>query len=135
MKRITALFSITVLGLGLAGCQPINAPYNPYPQQHNSVEGQWADPRGVISSFYNGVFETRTSDTQEKLAEGNYVMRAPQMIEIEMRSLVRGTVSRVNCSLGNNSAQLFCTSQDGNHFVLNRKNSNVMPVTYVNPAR
>lgn len=133
MKLIVAFFSVTLVGLVLAGCDTLR-PNTSYPQQLSSVEGQWADPRGVVSSFYNGIFETRTSDTQEKLAEGNYVVRSPQLIEIEMRSLVRGTVSRVNCALARNSSQLFCTTQDGSHFALNRRAANTAP-TYVSSAQ
>jgi len=129
MKRFSRAVFLYVALLSLAACSAgtgrqkvVTAP----PPQLVSVDGQWVDGDGIsTSSFRNGIFETRSSDTFEKLSEGNYVMRANNLVEIEMRSLVRGTVSRVNCAINNASQaapQLMCTSQEGTRFTLHRQN-------------
>ena len=62
----TKLIALAALPLFLAACQsvsygPSGGGYNPPPQQAG-VEGQWTDPNGIVSSFYGGRFETRTTD-------------------------------------------------------------------------
>ncbi|RCL03574.1 MAG: hypothetical protein JSC161_000330 [Candidatus Tokpelaia sp. JSC161] len=85
------------------------------------VEGEWLDGDGIISSFHSGLFETRSADTDEKLAEGNYGMdKSSPVIRIETRSLVRGTLSFVKCSLINPSNML-CTLENGRQFTLSKK--------------
>lgn len=123
MKRFSLAALMVTIGIGLSGCIS-DAPYRPIEPIHTTpargIEGRWVDPNGITSSFHNGVFETRSADTNEKLSEGNYVSRSPTLIEIEMRSLVRGTVSRVNCAHAN-PTRLLCTSQDGGRFTLTRQ--------------
>ncbi|WP_455482205.1 hypothetical protein V4P56_00800 [Bartonella sp. B35(2025)] len=85
------------------------------------IDGEWVDENGIISSFRNGAFETRAADTQEKLSEGTYNYISIQHVEIEIHSILRGTVSRVNCSILYNSTQLLCTSHSGSQFFLKRK--------------
>mgnify|MGYP001627823078 CR=1 FL=1 len=122
MKPIKIL-ALAALPLSLAACQSVNynSPgYNSPPPQAG-IEGQWTDPNGIISSFYGGRFETRTTDgTNSLLARGNYTQINPSLVEIEMTSLVRNTTSRVNCALATPN-QLNCTSSTGSQFSLVRK--------------
>nr|WP_310073607.1 hypothetical protein [Phyllobacterium sp. 1468] len=91
----------------------------------DAVQGQWFDTSGVaFSNFNNGAFETRANDTKEKLAEGNYRFASANLIEINLRSLARGTQSKVNCALVN-AAQLNCTSSSGQQFSLTRRSPQV----------
>ncbi|AHB02854.1 outer membrane lipoprotein [Brucella ceti TE28753-12] len=93
--------------------------HSPYPCRHRR---KLVDPNGIASSFNGGIFETRTTDTNEKLAEGNYLYLSPQLVEINMRSIVRGTTSKVNCALVS-PTQLNCTSSAGSRFSLTRRNA------------
>ncbi|MCZ2328411.1 hypothetical protein [Bartonella sp. F02] len=98
--------------------------YEQYLSVHNKssgINGEWIDENGIISSFYNGIFETRAADTNEKLSEGTYTYINSQHVEIEIHSILRGTISQVNCSISNNATQLICTPRSGLQFVLNRK--------------
>lgn len=109
--------------LALSGCMSSPAPRSLPPiqqQQQTSVEGQWIDPNGIVSSFQSGTFTTRTTDTNQLLASGTYTSKAPTMVEINMTSLVRNTQSRVNCALVT-SNQLNCTTDSGAQFSLARK--------------
>lgn len=89
--------------------------------EFGEIDGKWVDENGISSFFYGGVFETRASDTNEKLSEGTYRYVGARRIEIEVRSMLRGTVSKVNCSLSNNDIQLLCITHTGSHFFLNRQ--------------
>lgn len=123
MKRLAPTFCLAVMAFSLSACN-LSQNYGQRPSVQNiptGIDGQWEDKNGIVSSFRNGIFETRSSDTKEKLSEGNYKFRNPQLVEIEMRSIVRGTVSRVNCAISNNSMQLLCTSSTGSQFYLNRR--------------
>ncbi len=109
--------------LALAGCMSDPAPRSLPPiqqQQQTSVEGQWIDPNGIVSSFQAGAFTTRTTDTNQLLASGTYTSSAPKVVEINMTSLVRNTQSRVNCALVTPN-QLNCTTDSGAQFSLARK--------------
>ena len=117
LHRIIAVGALAGL---LAACQ--SATYSPRPiaVQPQGIDGQWTDPNGIISSFYNGRFETRTTDTNSLLAEGSYRHVSDQIVEIELTSLLRQTTSRVNCALATPS-QLNCTSSTGAQFTLVRR--------------
>jgi len=121
MKIIFLITSLIIVGFGVAACldtrppQPVSVVY----PQRLDVEGDWVDSNGIHSSFRNGYFETRATDTQEKLSEGNYVMRSPERVDIEIHSLVRGTVSRVACSFSG-PTQLSCRTPEGASFSLYR---------------
>lgn len=121
MKSLRKIVPVLAIGLGLAACQSSGPGTAPYQQARptSAVDGSWADPNGIISRFNSGVFETRTTDTNEKLAEGNYRYLNPQLVEIDMRSIVRGTASKVNCALVTQS-QLNCTTSEGAQFSLRR---------------
>lgn len=119
--RIVKFTVAAMLAAVLAGCQSVG--YSPAPMappQPQGVEGQWVDPNGIVSSFSAGRFETRTTDTDTLLAQGSYTQASPQLVEIEMTSLLRNTTSRVNCALVNQS-QLNCTSSTGAQFTLVRR--------------
>lgn len=127
VKCLTAASCLAALGVGISGCfsglpdPSLNNPsLNPLASnQAGTLDGRWTDANGITSSFNNGIFETRSADTNEKLAEGNYVLRANNMIEMEMRSLVRGTVSHLNCSL-TDASHLLCTAENGAQFTLTK---------------
>lgn len=112
-----------IFGFLLGGCSGgiYNNNFNPFGTNGGSdsaIEGRWVDDSGIPSTFNNGIFVTRSGDTNEKLAEGNYAMDGSRLVSIEMRSLVRGTVSRVNCAL--NGDKLYCTNENNGKFVLTR---------------
>jgi hypothetical protein len=117
LKRTIVIGALAGL---LAACQSTSY----YPQQTavqpQSIDGQWVDPNGIISSFTAGRFETRTTDTNSLLAEGSYHFVSDQIVEIELTSLLRQTTSRVNCALASQS-QLNCTSSTGAQFTLVRR--------------
>lgn len=121
MKVFRKIVPVVAIGLGLAACQSVGPGTSPYQSGRPAsvVDGNWIDPNGIISRFNGGVFETRTTDTNEKLAEGNYRYLNPQLVEIDMRSIVRGTASKVNCALVTQS-QLNCTTSTGAQFTLRR---------------
>jgi len=138
-KLVSNAVVLSVVACAVAACSVAStrqtAPVTLPEPQIVSVDGEWTDSDGIsTSSFRNGIFETRSSDTFEKLSEGNYVMRSDNLVDIEMRSLVRGTVSRINCTirhatvpiaqssqLSQGAPQLMCTSQDGTRFTLHRQ--------------
>ncbi|VEJ44774.1 hypothetical protein [Bartonella vinsonii] len=113
--RILCL-TITALVLGACGLSQYYSPNTP-----TGIDGKWVDENGIISSFRDGVFETRAADTEEKLSEGTYNYVSAQHIEIEIRSILRGTISRVNCMISRDATHLLCTSHIGTQFSLTRK--------------
>jgi uncharacterized lipoprotein YddW (UPF0748 family) len=123
MKTTTSL-ALLAVSLSLTSC--INFGPSPARQQvaarsaPQTVEGTWADPNGIISTFQGGAFSTRTTDTNQVLASGTYTNTSPGLVEINMTSMVRKTQSKVNCALVN-SAQLNCTSDSGAQFSLARR--------------
>ena len=124
MKRFSVAIGTATLALILSGCMS-GGVQEGGPSQvtrpTDAVQGQWFDTSGVaFSNFNGGVFETRANDTKEKLAEGNYRFASANLIEINLRSLVQGTQSKVNCALVNPS-QLNCTSDSGAQFTLSRR--------------
>ena len=128
MKRFSVATGTATLALILSGCMsggvqeggPVQTT-----RPSDAVQGQWFDTSGVAFSNFNaGVFETRANDTKEKLAEGNYRFASANLIEINLRSLARGTQSKVNCALVN-AAQLNCTSSSGQQFSLTRRSPQV----------
>ncbi|MGF7157487.1 hypothetical protein [Bartonella heixiaziensis] len=118
MKHTYRILCLTITALILGACG-----FSQYYGQNISsgIDGKWVDENGIVSSFRNGVFETRAADTEEKLSEGTYNYVSAQHIEIEIRSILRGTVSRVSCMISHNETQLLCTSQTGSQFFLKRK--------------
>jgi hypothetical protein len=108
MNRLVRISSIAGLAALLAACQAVN------------YRGTWVDPNGIVSSFNNGRFETRTTDTNSLLADGNYQYRSDRLVEIQLTSRVRGTTSTVNCAIVS-PTQLNCTSDAGAQFSLARQ--------------
>ena len=124
MNRLVRISSIAGLAALLAACQAVN--YSPAPvlreapQPRDQLQGTWVDPNGIVSSFNNGRFETRTTDTNSLLADGNYQYRSDRLVEIQLTSRVRGTTSTVNCAIVS-PTQLNCTSDAGAQFSLARQ--------------
>ncbi|RCL02765.1 MAG: hypothetical protein JSC188_000290 [Candidatus Tokpelaia sp. JSC188] len=117
-NRFFRTLFLTAVSFSVSSCFPV--PSGQLSSLHlDKIDGQWVDDNGIVSSFYNGIFETRSPDTNEKLAEGNYISRSNGLIELEIRSFIRGTVSHVNCSLAN-SSHLLCTSRDSFNFSLTK---------------
>ncbi|CDM59186.1 hypothetical protein J2W42_002714 [Rhizobium tibeticum] len=120
--KIRTLVALVGAAAALAACtmsspRPTPVAANPAP---TGVEGSWADPNGIISTFQSGTFTTRTTDSNQLLASGTYVNTSPSLVEINMTSLVRKTQSKVNCALVAQS-QLNCTSDAGAQFTLTRR--------------
>ncbi len=124
MLRIVRFSSVAALASLLAACQAVS--YAPSPslpqlqQPRDQIEGNWVDPNGIVSSFQAGRFETRTSDTNSLLADGNYTYVNDRLVQIQLRSQLRQTTSTVNCALVTPS-QLNCTSSDQSQFSLTRR--------------
>lgn len=122
--KITTSLTLLFAAVSLASC--MDSGPRPMPMQvatrqaPQTVDGTWADPNGIISTFQGGGFSTRTTDTNQVLASGTYTNTAPGLVEINMTSLVRKTQSKVNCALVN-SNQLNCTSDSGAQFSLARR--------------
>ena len=89
-----------------------------------TIEGTWTDPNGLISTFQAGNFNTRTTDTNQLLATGNYINASGNLYEISLTSLVQNKQSKVNCALVSPS-QLNCTADSGAQFTLARKSTTV----------
>ena len=105
--------------LGLTACQTQQS-YTPVAQA-SSFEGQWVDQNGILSTFNNGKFQTKTTDgTNTLLAIGNYKQVTPTLAEIELKSLVRRTVTQVNCALATQN-RMNCTTSSGAQFALLRQ--------------
>ncbi len=69
MKRFRIIGSTAIVSLALAGCVATgpggggNVPVvNRAP---SGIDGAWVDPNGIVSSFNGGIFETRSTDTNE----------------------------------------------------------------------
>ena len=120
-KRQALNLAAALSALALAACQvggPIRGPISSAP---TGVEGDWIGTDGVaISRFGGGRFETIATDTGNKLAEGSYRFIDRQTVQIEVRSLIRQTMTTVNCAMVAPS-QLNCTSSTGQQFVLTRR--------------
>ncbi|MCB5203853.1 hypothetical protein LH464_15380 [Neorhizobium sp. T786] len=117
LKASLALIAVATL----SAC--VSSPPSRAPQQQaqpRGVEGSWADPSGIISTFQGGTFSTRSTDSNTLLASGTYTTLSPTLVEINMTSLVRNTQARVNCSLVSQS-QLNCTQDSGAQFSLTRR--------------
>ncbi len=123
--KITTSLALLLAGISLTACldtsprpMGVSAPVSAAPG--NSVEGNWADPNGIISTFQAGAFTTRTTDSNQLLASGTYSNTSPGLVEINMTSLVRKTQSKVNCALVTPN-QLNCTSDSVAQFSLSRR--------------
>ena len=121
MKPIAIL---TVLSaVALASCQGTRE-VRELPQSRQmapvGVQGAWVDPNGVVSTFAGGTFSTRTTDTNQEIASGTYTNLSPQLVEINMYSVLRKTQSKVNCAMVT-SSQLNCTTDSGAQFSLSRR--------------
>lgn len=118
MKHTYRILCLIIVALVLGACG-----FSQYYGKNIStgIDGKWVDENGIVSSFHGGVFETRAADTEEKLSEGTYNYVSAQHIEIEIRSILRGTISKVSCMISQDTMQLFCSSYTGSQFSLKRK--------------
>lgn len=116
-----AIVTLLAAATALVSCQssPREIRELPSANRATGVEGAWIDPNGIVSTFAGGTFSTRTTDTNQLLASGNYVTLSPTLVEISMTSLVRNTQSKVNCALVT-ANQLNCTTDSGAQFSLAR---------------
>ena len=123
MKPI-AILTVLSAAAALASCQSSPREVRQLPTatqvQPVGVEGSWVDPNDIVSTFTGGTFTTRTTDTNQVLASGNYVNLSPKLVEINMTSHVRKTQSKVNCAMVS-TAQLNCTTDSGAQFSLARR--------------
>lgn len=121
MKPI-AILTLLSAAAALASCMgPREVRQQPPTQMApTGVEGAWADPNGIVSTFSAGTFTTRTTDTNQVLASGSYVNLSPKLVEINMTSMVRNTQSKVNCAMVS-LTQLNCTTDSGAQFSLVRR--------------
>ena len=121
---IKAGFTLLICAAALAACQSApmqrSMPAVTYAAPTTTVEGTWADPNGILSTFQAGTFNTRTTDSNQLLATGTYVVQPTGVVEINLFSNLKKTTSRVNCNLSGPS-QLNCTSDSGAQFSLARR--------------
>ncbi|MBB5073338.1 hypothetical protein HNQ69_000459 [Bartonella callosciuri] len=117
MKHIYRVLCLTITAVVVGACG-----LSQYYGQNipAGIDGKWVDENGIISSFHDGVFETRAADTEEKLSEGTYNYVSAQNIEIEIHSILRGTISKVNCVISRDATKLLCISHTGSQFSLKR---------------
>jgi len=124
-------FTLLTFGslVALAGCDVTTDQQRTLPvaMPQISAEGDWVDTSGIVSSFRNGTFTTRTTDSNQVLASGTYINTSPTLVEINMTSHVRNTQSKVNCQLVT-ANQLNCTSQTGAQFSLARRAPDAAPL-------
>lgn len=120
MRKIYNIIALCALATSLAACQFQTTSYQSSVPT-TTFDGQWYDQNGILSTFYNGEFQTKTTDgTNTLLAVGTYLPKSPTFIEIELRSLVSQSQSRVNCVLASNT-QMNCTASTGAQFTLYRQ--------------
>jgi hypothetical protein len=123
MTKILSVAVMLLSGLALTGCE-ISGPVSTLPPvvspQQLGPQGNWIGTDGVaISTFGNGLFTSYAADTGARLAEGNYSVSNGNLVQLTLRSLVRGTTSQVNC-LQIQQQQLNCTAASGAQFSLVR---------------
>jgi hypothetical protein len=123
MRKLSAAFGVVLAGLALTGCEisgPVSTLPDPIQPQQLGPQGNWIGTDGVaISTFGNGLFTSYAADTGARLAEGNYTVTNGNLVNLTLRSLVRGTTSQVNC-LQVQQQQLNCTAASGAQFSLVR---------------
>lgn len=113
---VPAVLAVAVV---VAGCQ--SGPGPSARLQPTGVEGQWVSSDGVAFSNFNaGAFETVAADTGNQLATGSYTYTGDRSVAITVNSLIRQSITRVNCALVSGS-QLNCTSESGQQFTLVRR--------------
>lgn len=117
--------SLVLIAVATLSACVSSAPRRLPPQQASlapqGVEGNWADPTGIVSTFQGGTMTTRASDgSNAVLASGTYVTQPSGLIEITLYSNLKKTTSRSNCSLVTPS-QLNCTQDSGAQFSLTRR--------------
>lgn len=104
--------SISIIVFALAGCVSDSYDVNEN-MNGDGITGKWHDNAGIISDFNEGKFETYTPDTNEKLSEGSYKLDETDssLVSIELKSLVKGTISQVKCNINETKNKLYCLVQ------------------------
>jgi hypothetical protein len=120
------LFVALAVAAATSGCQSFGGGGGtPVAVAPPAIEGDWVGAEGLVSSFRGGVFQTRTTDTGEVLATGNYVEQAGGVVQIDVQSKVRApqTVNCLKAAPDANGAfsQMNCTSSTGSQFSLSRR--------------
>jgi hypothetical protein len=123
MRTLSSAFGLVLAGFALTGCV-VSGPDSTLPTltepQQLGPQGNWIGTDGVaISTFGNGLFTSYAADTGARLAEGSYSVTNGNLVNLTLRSLVRGTTSQVNC-LQVEQKQLNCTAASGSQFSLVR---------------
>lgn len=119
-KTSAAMLLAAIAVSSCVNTSPANRPLPPQIAPNTQpVDGRWADKNGIVSTFQNGAFSTRSTDSNTLLSSGTYVALSPTLYEINMTSLLRNTQSRVNCALVS-QAQLNCTTDSNAQFTLTR---------------
>ena len=123
MRKVSTAFGMMIAGLALTGCEisgPVTTLPTPVQPQQLGPQGNWIGTDGVaISTFGNGFFASYAADTGARLAEGTYSVTNGNLVQLTLRSLIRGTTSQVNC-LQVQQQQLNCTAASGSQFSLVR---------------
>jgi hypothetical protein len=143
MKKLSIATLMFMAGFALTGCV-VSGPESTLPAvvepQQLGPQGNWIGTDGVaISTFGNGLFTSYAADTGARLAEGSYSVSNGNLVQLTLRSLVRGTTSQVNC-LQVQQQQLNCTAASGSQFSLVRTSRTPPPpalpaVTSVAPPK
>jgi hypothetical protein len=131
LNKLRGLAALSVMAAVLSACQ-ISGPSTSLPGITEPApalgpSGNWIGTDGVaISTFGNGFFTSYAADTGARLAEGTYTTADGNLVNLTLKSLVRGTTSKVNC-LQVSAQQLNCTAASGSQFTLVRTNRNPPP--------
>lgn len=131
MRQFSIALCAVLTSTILAGCEISTGPSSTLPApvqpQQLGPQGNWIGTDGIaISTFGNGFFTSYAADTGARLAEGTYSVANGNLVQLTLRSLVRGTTSQVNC-LQVQEQQLNCTAASGSQFSLVRTNRTPPP--------
>lgn len=129
---VAAAAMAALAGCATTDCQPPSR-FAEIPLERG-IDGHWLSADGSSETLFSGgAFQTAAIDTGNMLADGVYVMADEANVSITMKSLIRGTTSKVNCLLVN-SVQLNCTTQDSRKFVLPRDAASALAISVRMPS-
>jgi hypothetical protein len=112
--------------LTLTGCQSFGGGGTPVAvaPPASRIVGDWTDADGKsVSTFGQGKFSTVVLETGEKVTEGTYVEKGPEMVEFTYFS--RRSQQQVTSSCNVLDSQLNCTSSTGEKFIMLRRGAPV----------
>ncbi|MCJ7994047.1 hypothetical protein J5N58_05375 [Rhizobium cremeum] len=120
MKKTTVV-ALLACATTLSACYSSGPRPLPAVSQAPTVEGNWMDQNGLVSTFSAGRLETRTTDGSNKvMATGTYMMEGANLVQITLYSNLKQTTTKAACALVT-PTQLNCTSDTGAQFSLNRQ--------------